>query len=327
MAKIAEALAAVVRETTRENLDALLHVTGHDLDTLLELATNGENNHQASSIVLAASMQRVYRFVDANWQDTMGFRAQVVEANLTCSSEMQNFGFRLAALENVLAKIEGHLAAHPPSTANTAHLGVTPFVIPVPTLLTARVEAVEAKLSNVEETINMAVHRGGGGGRSNNDHEDDMDRILERLRNLGEMRKEAAANKLERAEEEREERLGEMDDNHDELEQRVDIHDEELREVKRGRFVRRLCMYLIAHFTRDLTTDEVCLLAASHLMGHWLTTFTPAGCPSAGAHAGAGLKQQADCGILEMDWCFWRLINSVFVIPQHLWRFRCGRRS
>ena len=292
MAKIAEALAAVVRETTRDNLDALIHATGHDVDTLLELATNGENSQQASNIVLAGSVQRVYQFVDANWQDTMGFRAQVVEANLTCSSELQNFGSRLAALEIVLAEIEGHLAAHPASTANTAHQGVTPSLNTVPALLTARFEALEAKVLNMEETINVAVLRGGGGGRSNNDHEDDMDRILERLRNLGEIRKEAAANKLERAEKEREERLGEIDDNHDELEQRVDIHDEELREVKRGRFVRRLCMYLIAHFTRDLTTDEVCLIAASHLMGHWLTTFTPAGCPSAGAHAGAGLKQR-----------------------------------
>ena len=300
MTKITEALAAVVRETTTDNLDAFVHAADHDIDTLLELATNGQNSQQASNIIFAASMQRVYRFVAANWQDMMSFRAQVTEAILTHTSHVNNLSSHLVALEDVLAKIEGHLAANHASAANTAHQGFIPSGNAVTTLLTARFEALEAKVLNMQETINMAVRQGGGGGRSHNDHEDDMDKMLERLRMLGEIRKEAAANKLERAEQERTQRLDEMDDNHEELEQRVDIHDEELREIKRGRWVRRLCMYLIAHFTRDLTTDEVCVLATLWFMGHWLTAFAPAGCPSAGAHARGGLKQHSDCGIREM---------------------------
>src|SRR5690349_12118461 len=75
MTDITEALEAAVRHTTRDNLDTLIRTAGRDVDTLLNLATNGQHPQQASNVTFAAVIHRVHQFVETSWDDA--FKAQV----------------------------------------------------------------------------------------------------------------------------------------------------------------------------------------------------------------------------------------------------------
>ncbi|KAG7294141.1 hypothetical protein NEMBOFW57_004209 [Staphylotrichum longicolle] len=228
MTDITEALEAAVRHTTRDNLDTLIRTAGRDVDTLLNLATNGQHPQQASN-------------------------AQV-ESNHAHKIQWEH----VRSLYHRVAALEGLRTAQPAATtvANVEQ-GNNACYSTMFATLNARIDALQTTLSDLQATINRAARPHRSGQRGDDDGEDDdiMKRVFERIKQVSQLREDAEANRFEQADMDSEARVDEISDNQDELEEKLNVIEQDKDEMNRK--LGRICLFLIGHLTGDLTKDEL----------------------------------------------------------------------
>ncbi|KAK4032745.1 hypothetical protein C8A01DRAFT_40808 [Parachaetomium inaequale] len=296
MAAVAQALAAVVRETTKENLDALVRAANCDIGALLQLATNGQANQQASNIILAGLIDRVYRFFETSWDDTFRTQAQTSQVMNTLSAHTTEPAALFPLLPAPAPTPDTNLAGNnPPAVTNIDELnarldamtagfnarldamgaGFNNMAAGLNTIntrldtITVRQNALEARVESQQEAVDMVLrHRRAHNNNNNNSSssgtttadgdDDDEDDVMD-----------AVLARLERLGELRQEaERASIRRTEEEREERVDELDESLEAVDKEtkatrkmvddlvRQFRRMCTWQIARNEGDLTVEE-----------------------------------------------------------------------
>lgn len=250
VANVGHALAAVVRHTTRDNLEALIRATGHDMDTLLELATSGEHPQAATNIIFAATLQRMSQFVEASWDETFTSQAETSEVQLAQSDYLRALHSRMAALEREAAAAASFGANRMAADAIAAIGPTSPLAV--------RIAELEATVSDMQEVIEMQAHN-----NDNGEEEADvasginanMARTLARIRQLREMRRERESQVSDRMDQQRGAEVGQLAQQIGALQARTEAL--EKREQLAAKAQREMRNFQIAYLLGDLTKEEV----------------------------------------------------------------------
>lgn len=130
----------------------------------------------------------------------------------------------------------------------------SPFAAATLANLSARLTALEAMVERQEELL-FAIRRHGSQWPAAFAGGDDLAAVFERIKQVSEMREEAEAARFERADEEREGKVAELDDKHDEMEEALEkLRGEREEDAHRFRQMRNL---LVALSERDISLREV----------------------------------------------------------------------
>lgn len=219
--------------------------------TLLELATNGQHPQAATNIIFAAALQRVFRYVEASWDETFTTQRESTEVHLAQWESLRALHPRVASLERTASTASPVITgANPTSTATTT----TTITTTTPAL-----DALDSRLANIQEAMELEA---GNNNEVDEEEEDaghsidsNMARVLARIRQVREMRQEGEAHRFERMDEQRQARVIQLAENMGALRARIEAL--EMRAEQTARNTRELCNFLIAHVEGDLNRDEV----------------------------------------------------------------------
>jgi vacuolar-type H+-ATPase subunit I/STV1 len=122
----------------------------------------------------------------------------------------------------------------------------------------ARLDAIEARVDEHHAVLDSIRRHHGSSGGVGACAQGGLDAVLDRLQQVSLMREEAEAARFERADEERLERVEELDVEVQELKKEKEEQEKELEDEKRRN--RRMHVFLVAFCEGDLTKQEVRLL-------------------------------------------------------------------